>query len=43
MTYKHYMEQPMPLLERRIKRMLNRTNELMENLDDIDLTLHMGA
>ena len=42
MTYKQYMEQPMPMIERIINRRLNKNNELIKTLDDIDLTLHMG-
>ena len=43
MTYKHYFEQPMPLVERLINRNLYKNYELIKTLDDIDLTLHMGA
>ena len=43
MTYKHDMKQPMPLFERRINRILYKNKELIETLDNIDLTSHMGA
>ena len=43
MTDKHYKEQPMPLVERLINRKLYENFELIKTLDDIDLTLHMGA
>ena len=42
MTYKHYIEQPMPLVERLINRKLYTNYDLIKILDDIDLTLHMG-
>ena len=42
MTYKHYKEQPMPMVERSINRKLYRNYELIKTLDDIDLTLHRG-
>ena len=41
MTYKHYLEQPMPMVERIIKK-LYKNYELIKKLNDIDLTLHMG-
>ena len=41
-TYKHYIEQPMPMLERILNRKLYIKNELIKTLDDIDLTLHLG-
>ena len=43
MTYKHYIEQPMPMVERLIIRKLYKNYELINTLDDTDLTLHMGA
>ena len=43
MTCKHYMEQPMPLVETIVIRLLYKNNELIKTLDDIDLALHMGA
>ena len=43
MTYKLYMEQLMPMVERRINRILYRNNDIIETLDNTDLTLHMGA
>ena len=42
MTYKHYMEPPMPMVERIVNRRLYKNNELIKTLDHIDLTLHMG-
>ena len=43
MTNKKNMEQPMPMVERLINRKLYKNHELIKTLDDIDLTLHMGA
>ena len=42
MTYKHFIEQRMPMIERSINRKLYKNYEPMKTLDDIDLTLHMG-
>ena len=42
MTYKQYIEQPMPMVERLFNRKLYRNYELIKTLDDIGLTLHMG-
>ena len=42
-TFKHYMQQPMPMVERIVNRRFYKNNELIKTLDDIDLTLHMGA
>ena len=42
MTYKHYTEQPMPMVERLINRKLYRNYGLIKTLDDLDLSLHMG-
>ena len=41
-TYKHYIEQPMPMVERLINKKLYKNYEFIKTLDDIDLTLHMG-
>ena len=38
MTYKHYNEQPMPMVERLVNRKLYKNYELLKTLDDIDLT-----
>ena len=43
MTYKHYIEQPMPMIGRIVNRRLYKNNKLIKTLDDIDLTLQMGA
>ena len=43
MTYRHYFEQPMPMVERLINRKLYKKYDLIKTLDGIDLTLHMGA
>ena len=43
MTYKHYFEQLMPMVERLINKRLFKNYELIKTLNDIDLTLHMGA
>ena len=43
MTYKHYMEQPMPMVERIVNGGSYKSNEFLKTLDDLDLTLHMGA
>ena len=42
-TYKHYIEQPMPMVERLINRKFFKIYELIKTLDDIDLSLHMAA
>ena len=43
MTYKHYLEQPMPMVERLIIKRLYKNYDFIKTLNDIDLTLHMGA
>ena len=43
MTYKHYIEQPMPMVWRLVNRNLYKNYGLIKKLYDIDLTLHMGA
>ena len=43
MTYEHYNEQPLLMLERRINRILYRKIELIGFLDKKDLFFHMGA
>ena len=43
MTYKHYMEQPMPMVEKRINRKLYKNEDFIDTVDHIDLTLHMGG
>ena len=43
MTYKHYIEQPMPMVERLVNRKLYKDYELLKTLVDIYLTLHMEA
>ena len=40
-TYKHYLEQPMPMVERLIKKKLYKNYGLIKTLDGIDGTLHM--
>ena len=42
MTYKHFIEQPMPMVESLIDRKLYKNYELEKTLIDIDLTLDMG-
>ena len=42
MTYKHYMAQPMPMVERIVNRRLYKKHEIIKTLDNIDLTSHMG-
>ena len=42
MTNKHYIEQPMLMVERLIDRKLYRNYELIKTLCDMDLTLHVG-
>ena len=42
MTYKHYLEQPMPVVERLINKKLYRNYDLKKTLDDIEYTSHMG-
>ena len=43
MKYKHYIEQPMPMVEGLVNRKLCRNYELIKTIDAIDLILHMGA
>ena len=42
MIYRHYLENPMPMVERLINRNLYGKYNLIKNLDGIDLLLHMG-
>ena len=42
-TCKHYIEQPVPMVERLVNRKSYKNYELIKTLDDIDLTQHMGA
>ena len=42
MTYKHYIEQPMPMVESLIYKKLYKKYDLMKTLDGIDRTLHKG-
>ena len=42
MTYKHYIEQPMPMIERIFNKKLYKNDQPIKTLDDKDLTLHMG-
>ena len=42
MTYRHFLEQPIPMVERLIKKKSYKNYELIKTLDDIDRTLHMG-
>ena len=41
-TYKHYIEQPLPMFERMVNRRFYKINELIKTLDNIDITLQMG-
>ena len=43
MKYSHYLEQPMPMVERLFIRNLFNKDDLIKTLDGMDLTLHMGA
>ena len=43
MTYKHYIEQPMPMVERLVNTKLYKNYEPIKTLNDIDLTLHKGV
>ena len=43
MTYKQYIKQPMPMVEKLVIRKLYENYELTKTLVNIDLTLHMGA
>ena len=43
MTYKHYIEQPLPKIERLFNKRLYKNFKLIKSLNDIDLTLQMGA
>ena len=40
-TYKFFIEQPMPMVERMVNTRLYKNNELIRTLDNIGLTLHM--
>ena len=40
-TYNHYLEQPMPMVERLINKKLYKNYWLRKTLDGIDNTLHM--
>ena len=42
MTYEHYIEQPLPMVERLIIKNLYINYELIKSLEEINLTLHMG-
>ena len=42
MTYRHYLENPMPMVERLVNRNLYKKYDLLKSLDCIDLLLHMG-
>ena len=42
MTYKLYIEQTMPMVERLINKKLYKIYDFMKTLDGIDRTLHMG-
>ena len=41
LTYKHYLEQPMPMVERLMNEKLYKIYELIKTFDVIDDTLHM--
>ena len=42
MTYKHYVEQPMPMVENLINKKLYKNYDLIKTLDGIGRTLHVG-
>ena len=42
MTYKHYKEQPMHMVERLNNKILYKNYDLIKTLDGIDRTLHIG-
>ena len=42
MTYEHYNNQPMQIVERLLNKKLYKNPELVEMLNDVHLTLHMG-
>ena len=42
MTYRHYLDNPMPQVERLINKNLYRKYDLIKSLDGIDELLHMG-
>ena len=42
MTYRHYLENPMPMVERLINRNLYKEHNFIKNLDGIVFILHMG-
>ena len=42
MTYEHYIEQPMPIVERLINKKLYKNYDLIKSLDGIDWIIHMG-
>ena len=41
-TYKYFIEQLMPMVEKILNRKLYKNNEVIKTLDEIDLTLHIG-
>ena len=41
-TYKYFIEQLMPMVEKIINRKLYKNNEVIKTLDEIDLTSHIG-
>ena len=43
MTYEHYIDQPMQVVERVLNINLFIYPELVKMLEDVDLTLHMGS
>ena len=42
MTYKHYLEKPLPMVEKIFIKKLYKNYELIKKLNDIHLTLHMS-
>ena len=42
MTYEHYINQPMRMVERVLNKKLSKNPELVRMLKDMHLTLHMG-
>ena len=42
MTYRHYLANPMPMVEKLINRNLYKKYNLIKSLDGIALLLHMG-
>ena len=43
MAYRHYLENPMPMVERLINRNLYKKYNLIKSLDGTYLLVHMGA